>query len=553
MKLNKLSTINCGVVGAGLAGSVTALELADNGVTVDLFTKDRLKQECNSYLIAGGLSAVEKNNGSFGKDSYSLYKKDILKAGKGLNDRKIVDLCSKEFYSEVIEYLINKGIQFDKKNDHFDLNEEGGHSKKRIFHASDTTGMQIMDTLWNHLRHHDNIKIHEYHYVIDLITKNKITKEERSDECLGFYVYDIKNNAVKTIQSKATFIATGGLGKVFLYTSNTDSSSADGFAMCYRSGLPLVNMEFIQFHPTVFYDSSAITEHERRFLLTEALRGEGAILKLYPDSNKDFVLDYDPNGSRATRDIVVLAEDIEMRKHGLEHVWLDCTTIPKQKIQSFFKNSYNFCLKKGIDITKESVPVIYAVHYSNGGVLVDTNSSTEMKRCYVIGETAYTGLHGATRLASNSGSECVLFARRAAQHFLSSYNHKILDIPIPLWNIGDAIESKDKITVSYYWEMIRRTMHSLCGMSRNEKRLIAADEVLLSLKKIINEYYWNYKISKDFLEVRNIADVANIIIESALAREESRGCHFREDFPDINDKDYLRNTVIKKGEKLELL
>ena len=275
-------------------------------------------------------------------------------------------------------------------------------------------------------------------------------------------------------------------------------------------------------------------------------------MKLYKDHGEDFVLKYDQLGSRATRDVVVLVEDIEMRKHRLNHVWLDCTKINKDKLKNDFKNSYNFCLSKGIDITKEPVPVVYAEHYSNGGVLVNSNSETEIKGCYVLGETAYTGLHGATRLASSSGPECVLFARLAAKHFLLNSDDSF-SLKVPLWQSGETVESKDQITVDYYWEVTRRTMNFLCGMSRNEERLIAAKESIESLKKSINSFYWNYRVSKDFLEVRNIVDVASIIVESALARKESRGCHFREDFPKTNNRNYLGLIIAKKENKPYIL
>lgn len=549
---NKPIETDCGVVGGGLAGCTTALELADAGKKVELFVKNRLIENCNSYLIAGGLAAVQLPDKTLNSDSVNFHIEDTLKAGKGLNDVKIVKYCVEHFFTDVIQYLIDRGVKFDKNNDSFDLNREGGHSKNRVFHVSDITGMKIMETLGKLIRNHHNIKVHENHMVLDLITKNKIEKSKGKDVCLGFYVYDIEAEFVRTVQCKATFIATGGLGKVFLYTSNTDTSTGDGFAMCYRAGLPLVNMEFIQFHPTVFYDELAVTEGERRFLLTEALRGAGAILKLYKDSGEDFVFKYDPLGSKATRDVVVMAEDIEMRKHGLNNVWLDCTKIDKDKLKSNFQNSYDFCLNKGIDITKEPVPVVYAEHYSNGGVLVNFNSETGIRGCYVLGETAYTGLHGATRLASSSGPECVLFARLAAKHFLLN-SDDVPSLKVPLWQSGETVESKDKITVGYYWEVIRRTMNSLCGMSRNEERLIAAKELLESLNNSINNFYWNYRVSKDFLEVRNIADAASIIIESALIRKESRGCHFREDFPKTNNRNYLGLAIAKKENKPHIL
>jgi L-aspartate oxidase len=301
--------------------------------------------------------------------------------------------------------------------------------------------------------------------------------------------------------------------------------------------------KFIQFHPTVFYDPSAVNESERRFLLTEALRGSGAFLKLHKDSDEDFVLKYDELGSKATRDVVSKAEDIEMRKNGLRHVWLDCTKIPEKKLKQDFKNSYEFCLSKGYDLTKEPVPVVYAEHFSNGGVLVDENSETAIKGCYVIGETSYTGLHGATRLASNSGPECVLFARIAAKHFLNNKDKPIEDVPV--WKTGKAKQSRDRLTAQYYWELVRRTMTLMCGMSRNKERLTAAKEVIDSIKTHIRNYYWNYKVSKDFLEVRNIVAVASIILESALKREETRACHIREDFSD-EDPSFEKLTLITK-------
>ncbi|MDO8741037.1 MAG: FAD-binding protein [Candidatus Woesearchaeota archaeon] len=545
---------DCGVIGGGFSGCAVALELAEAGKMVDLFVKGKLIEDCNSYLTAGGLAAVPLVGGKpLNGDSFEKHITETLIAGKGLNDVKIVKFCVEHFYSDVIEWLIDKGVKFNlsEKGYEYDLHREGGHSRNRIFHANDTTGVQIMKTLGRLVKNNRNIRIHEEHVAIDLITKNKLEKRKEiktkaKDACLGFYVYDAKKNCVKAVSCKGTFIATGGLGKVFLYTTNSDVATGNGFAMCYRAGLPLANMEFIQFHPTVFYDPSAVNEYSRRFLLTEALRGAGAILKLRKNSKKDFVLKYHPLGSKATRDVVTRAEDIEMRKNGLAHLWLDCAKIDKKRLKEDFRNSYEFCLAKGIDITKEPVPVIYAVHYSNGGVLVGPNSETKMRGCYVIGETSYTGLHGATRLASNSAPECILFGRLAAKHFLKLRNHA--NINVPLWDAGSANDIKDKTAIAYYWETVRRTMTSLCGISRNKERLNAAKQVLSALRKNINDFYWSYYITKDFLDVRNIADVASIIVDSALVREESRACHFREDFPKQNDKKFKKLTIVKKSQ-----
>ncbi len=548
--MEDLIEIDCGVVGGGLAGCSVALELADYGKKVALFVKRKLKEDSNSYLVAGGLTAVPLKDGKIiVGDTFEKHINDTLKAGKFLNNKKIVQFCAEKFYPEVIQWLEKKGVQFDKINSNYDLHKEGGHSANRIFHVRDTTGRAIMDVLIGLVKNHKNITIFEDHIAIDLITKNKFFSKESKDECYGFYVYDRIHSKVKTVSCKGTFIATGGLGKVFLYTSNPDVASGDGYAMAYRMGLPLANMEFVQFHPTVFYDPNLTNEGERRFLLTEALRGAGAFLKLHKDAKEDFVLKYDPLGSKATRDVVSRAEDLEMRRNGLKNVWLDCTKIEPRRLKEDFKNSYEFCLPKGIDLIKESVPVVYAEHYSNGGVLVGENSETLIKNCYFIGETSYTGLHGATRLASNSAPECVLFGRLAAEHFLknnrNSNDNPTTSIKIPLWKSTSSRSIKDKETIAYYWDTVRRTMTSLCGIARNKERLTAAKEVLTALKKDINNYYWNYKIDSDFLEIRNIADVALVITESALAREETRACHYREDFPKENDKFYGL-TLIKR-------
>ncbi len=550
MVSGELLNFDCGVVGAGLAGCSVALELADAGKKVAIFVKRTLNDDSSSTLLAGGLTAVPIGKYNNDKDSIELHIKDTLAAGKGLNDISVVEFCAKNFYPQVIQWLIDRGVLFDMNNGLFDLHKEGGHSKNRVFHVKDTTGRSIMDKLIELISIHPNIKIFQNHTCIDLITECKIKNgvpDPDNDNCLGFYVYDEVNDKVKTVKCDGTFICTGGLGKVFLYTSNPDISTGDGFAISYRAGLKLANMEFIQFHPTVFYDTSASKETERRFLLTEALRGSGAFLKLYKNSKEDFVLNHDPLGSKATRDVVSRAEDVEMRKLGLTNLWLDCTKIPKEKLIKEFKNSYDFCLSKGIDMSKDSVPVVYAEHYSNGGVLVDINSQTNLKSCYVIGETSYTGLHGATRLASNSGPECILFGTSAAKHFIKTKIKKN-DYSIPLWKSTGSQKSKDLVTINYYWEVVRRTMNALCGMSRNEQRLNAALSILKSLKEEINKFYWSYNVTRDFLEVRNITQTAEVIVRSALERKETRACHCREDYPKT-DNNYNHITIISKGEK----
>ena len=543
---------DCAVIGGGLAGCTTALELADAGKQVHLFVKGDLIKDCNSYLIAGGLAAVPLVDGrSTNGDQLDFHAEETLTAGKGLNDERIVRRCLSHFYPDVIQWLEAKGIRFDTGPDPqtYDLHREGGHSRSRIFHIKDATGIWIMQVLGGLVKKHPNIRVHENSIAIDLITQRKFQKTTSPDVCLGVYVYDAAQDCVKTVACQGVFVATGGLGKVFLYTTNSDVATGDGFAMCHRVGIPLVNMEFVQFHPSVFYDRTAGNEIERRFLLTEALRGEGAILKLHRDDSEDFVLNYDPLGSKATRDIITRAQDLEMRRHGLNHLWLDCTRIPKDRLQRDFKTSYDFCLSKGIDLAKEPVPIVYAVHYANGGVQVGDYGETELRGCYAIGEVSYTGLHGATRLASNSSPECVLYGRWAAQHFLSHMPASPCP-SVPLWDVGRATELRDKTTVSYYWETIRRTMTALCGIARNEERLLAARELLASIRKSINELYWHYRVNKDFLEVRNVADVAAVIIDSAFVRKESRASHFREDFSEQDDEHFRALTVVTKGQPM---
>jgi L-aspartate oxidase len=406
---------------------------------------------------------------------------------------------------------------------------------------------------------HPNITVYPNHMAIDLISENKTRRvQKRLDRCLGAYVLDMDTFEVKTVAAKAVVVATGGLGKVFIFTTNPDTASGDGFAMCYRMGLPLVNMEFIQFHPTVYYDPKASEESERRVLFTEALRGAGAFLKLYRDDTDDFVLRYDPRGSKASRDVVTRAEDIEMKERGLDFVWLDCSTIGEDELKTGFQTFYNFCIEKGIDPTQEPVPVIYAAHYSNGGVLVSLCGETlyadgsGLENLYVVGETAYTGLHGATRLASNSGPEAIAISLSAATRFLENCNGIVDTRSVPSWDVGSATVSGERERLGEYWDGMRRTMTRKCGVARDAENLREALAAMTRYGSRLNRYYWRYFLERDMLENRNIQEVSKLILRSALFRKETRACHFRTDHPKSRPE-YKAWTVLKRGEQPRLV
>lgn len=542
------------VIGAGSAGITFALQVADAGVQVDLYTKETTAfaypESSSSVLLAGGYAAVPFENGiPLPGDSIETHVQDTLRVGGGLSSEKAVRYFIESF-PRVIDWLEKRGIQFDA-----DLHSEGSHSANRVYHVSDRTGQTVMTQLGELANAHPNISVYPNHMVIDLISENKAEGRAGAlDTCLGAYVLDMDSNSVKTVRADATVVATGGLGKVFMYTTNPDTASGDGFAMCYRMGLPLVNMEFVQFHPTVHYDPQASEESERRVLFTEALRGAGAFLKLREEDKEDFVLKYDPRGSRASRDVVTRAEDIEMREHGLEHVWLDCTPIDPEELKKGFQTFYQFCTQRGIDPVRQPVPVVYAAHYSNGGVLVSLAGETlypdgsGVRNLYVVGETAYTGLHGATRLASNSGPEAIAVSLSAASRFLQTLPGRVQGGEVPLWDTGSATASDERERLEEYWDGIRGTMTRKCGVARDAESLEAALADIEKYGARLNRYYWGYFLERDTLEVRNIQEVSTIILKSALFRQETRACHARIDFPETNSE-YEAWTFVKKGER----
>ena len=538
------------VIGSGIAGLRAALEMAGRGYKVSLITKRKVT-DANTYYAQGGIAAVDPAREH--EDSFDSHLNDTLNAGSGLCNRDISKYFVENAFSKVIQPLIELGVDFSKNpagsSDGYKyvLHQEGGHSRKRIYCVDDHTGKAVEEKLAEAAAKSTNIDIYENHMAIDLITKSKLTGKRGKDNCLGAYVLDIEHETVRTFASEVVFIATGGVGRVYLYTSNSDTATGDGIAMAFRVGATIANMEFMQFHPTCLYIPSPRTPAERRFLITEALRGKemGAILTLDRRSKKDFVksLGYHEDGSAATRDIVARAIDSEMKKRGIENVYLNATCEvtgkTEEEIKKGFPEIYGTCLDVGIDMTKEPIPVVPAAHYTCGGIVVGKNGETGIEDLYAIGECACTGLMGANRLASNSLPEAALFGLLAAEHAgktISQRNGRSAKEneegpELPSWDIGAAVKSQDEVQISHNWDEIRRIMWNLVGIVRSEERLTMAKERISLVKKGIQKYYWEYIITPDLLELRNITNIAEIIVESALRRKESRGTHFRLDSP----------------------
>jgi L-aspartate oxidase len=536
------------VIGSGLAGLSTALHLAKSG-SVAVVTKRNMEEASTKYA-QGGVACVLDSS-----DSFEEHVEDTMTAGVFLCQEKAVRTIVENGPS-AIKNLIDLGANFTTRGemgdmehkDEFDLGREGGHTKRRVLHAGDITGEEIERTLITACKAEKNITILEHFIAIDLITSSRLGWLGE-DFVLGAYVLDINQKKVKTFTSKATVVATGGAGKVYLYSSNPDVSCGGGIAMCYRAHASIANMEFYQFHPTILFN-----EEVKSFLISEAVRGEGAILKRYDGEGNlvEFMNNYHELASLAPRDIVARAIDNEMKKTGQECVFLDIRHEDEEFIKKRFPNIFAKCLEAGINMAKDLIPVVPAAHYCCGGVQTDINGYTGIKGLYALGENACTGLHGANRLASNSLLEALVIAKFAADDIEKSSEERKNTRPtgtIPVWSSGDATDSDEMVVIAHNWEEIRHFMWDYVGIVRTDKRLERAKNRIKNIRKEIEKYYWDFLITPDLIELRNIASVAEIIIDSAIQRKESRGLHYNSDYRKRDSEFDGIDTIIRSAKR----
>lgn len=516
------------IIGSGLAGLSSALHLAKTH-KVAIISKRQLLDGASNWA-QGGIAAVLDSH-----DSFEQHISDTIVAGAGLCDESATRFIIEQS-REAIDWLIEQGVPFTKDKEAelgFHLTREGGHSQRRIIHAADATGHAVQVTLEQLVRAHPNITLFEHHYAIDVITSAKVGDTSSTPRCLGLYVQDVQTGDVHTFAAQHTIMATGGAGKVYLYTTNPDTATGDGIAMAWRAGCRVANMEFMQFHPTCLYHPYA-----KSFLISEAVRGEGGILKLPPEAGASagtrFMEEHDARLELAPRDVVARAIDFEMKKRGLDYVELDISHQTPEFLQEHFPTIYARCMELGIDITKQPIPVVPAVHFTCGGIVTDTNGRTDLPGLYAVGETAYTGLHGANRLASNSLLECVVIGKACSQHIAAQ---GLIDTPdLPAWDESRVSDADEEVVIAHNWDELRRFMWNYVGIVRTTKRLERAKHRIQLLKEEIDEYYANFRISNHLLELRNLVEVASLIVNSALSRRESRGLHFSRDYPETMPK-----------------
>ncbi len=523
------------ILGSGIAGLSMAIKASSLG-TVSVVTKKE-KSESNTNYAQGGIAAVQAD-----VDSFDYHINDTLKCGAGLCREDVVRFTIMEG-PERIDELVRWGVEFTKAEDRYstvyDLGKEGGHSKRRVLHAKDLTGREIERALNEQAGKQSNINIYENFIAIDLILESVVTGGGSGrSRCLGAYVLDIKNHVVYTFRAKYIILATGGAGKVYLVTTNPDIATGDGIAMAYRAGAKIANMEFMQFHPTCLYHPDA-----KAFLISEAVRGEGGILRL--KNGETFMENYHEMKSLAPRDVVAKAIDTELKKRGDDYVLLDITHRDKGFIIDRFPNIYKKCLEFGIDATKEPIPVVPAAHYLCGGVLVNPHGESSIERLFACGEVSCTGLHGANRLASNSLLEAVVFTHRAFVKIKAGYSEvEEISVSIPPWDPRGATWSEESVVVSHNWDEIRRCMSDYVGIVRSDRRLERADMRIDLISHEVDEYYRRFIVTKDLLELRNIATIAKLIIRCARSRKESRGLHYNIDYPAADDANWRKDTVI---------